>query len=808
MDSAKSVGPARHEPSKKVHRPVGATALSGTCASFIGRIGALAMALGVGAAVAGVGGVAGADDTAGASAASAAGQDSSSTGSAAGSGPGASAPSEAQAPARDPASPSVDSAGDHSPRVSVDGADADADADRRAEQSDALDIDCNPGLHRASEEVPAIEQDAPVPEVTGSSQDTDAEPVETPHGSAPRRAHATSTTVTAQPISQPSEVAADSAEPDRQDLNRGAVANGWSSVPAASAPKDVASEQVVAPRAVAASGLSEATPRMAAAPAVNSIGQAVFGTLGALGVDAATGGLPGLPLQVLLAGLDLIRREIEGLLDNGSPTLAYDANANVLLADGRIVGDLQPSDQDTTDLVYTATDPAHGEVAVDALGHFVYTPEQGYVGVDSFDVTVSDVASGFHIHGLPGLLNALTFGLLGDGGHAFTQHITVGPQREVLVSGLDEPTDFRFLPDGRILIAEKGGQIKVYDTATGTVQAESLITLQPNTAWGRGLLGLEVDPLFADNGFIYVAYVEDQSTQKYERVSRLMVTDPSAEVLTVDPSSEVVLLQGDQPADDGHLGGVLRFGPDQKLYWAVGNNDFTAPDYPPDVGQDPTSTNSADTTNLNNAQELSNIYGKIVRLDPDGGAPTDNPFFDPQNPDSYTSYIYAYGLRNPFRMAFTPSGELLVADVGQNTWEELNNVTAGGNYGYPLAEGPCDGVGTPSCSTPSAYENPIYYYQHIGVLSSLTSVLAYTGTAYGSDFTGQVLVADFDQGWIKALTCDAGYSSCTTEHLFDPGAGPTVSLAQGPDGFVYQLILADPANPYDSPGTGELARYV
>ena len=118
------------------------------------------------------------------------------------------------------------------------------------------------------------------------------------------------------------------------------------------------------------------------------------------------------------------------------------------------------------------------------------------------------------------------------------------------------------------------------------------------------------------------------------------------------------------------------------LYWATGDN----------------------SNNLN-AQNLSNIHGKILRLDPDkydpqnpdATAPADNPFAvnTPNDaiPDDAIPQIWAYGLRNPFRFTFTPDGQLLVADVGNAAWEELNIVTKGANYGWPGAEGVCEGAG-------------------------------------------------------------------------------------------------------------------
>ncbi len=197
-------------------------------------------------------------------------------------------------------------------------------------------------------------------------------------------------------------------------------------------------------------------------------------------------------------------------------------------------------------------------------------------------------------------------------------------ERTTLVSGLDQPTDFRFLPDGSILIAEKGGAIKLYHD--GHVHGEPLITLAvlpTDTDEERGLLGIEVDPDFENNGFIYVSYT---TTQNYDRLSRLTVTGHTA-----DPASEVVLLESDQLGNVFHHGGEVQFGPDGKLYWAMGMN-----------------------TNNPNSQNLSNVHGKILRLNPDGSAPADNPFID--TPGA-VDQIWAYGLRNPFRFTFTPDGQ-------------------------------------------------------------------------------------------------------------------------------------------------------
>lgn len=423
--------------------------------------------------------------------------------------------------------------------------------------------------------------------------------------------------------------------------------------------------------------------------------------------------------------------------NNQTPTLNYNAAQN-LVVDGHIMGNLHPVDADSTKLTYTATTPSAGTVKIDPNGTFDYTPGVNFTSQDMFDVTVSDAGSGFHIHGFAGLLNLLTFGLLGTSGHKTTQTVLIGDQRTVVASGLDKPVDFRFLPDGRILVAQKGGAIKVIQ-ADGTVRDQPLITLSVNEVGERGISGLAVDPHFSENGRIYVAYT---TSGVKDRLSRFTVVGNTAAL-----GSELVLMETTETVGTNHHGGALDFGPDGKLYWGKGDNGSGA-----------------------NAQNLTNIYGKILRLNPDGSTPSDNPVL----PAGALPQIYAYGLRNPFRMAFTPTGQLLVADVGNAAYEELNKVVAGGNYGWPGSEGVC----TSNCA---GLINPIYTYGH-GNGAAFSSVLAYDHT--------KVFIADEVQGWIKMLTCDAQYTACGSPQNFDPDAGTTVALLHGPgsDTGMYQLI--------------------
>ncbi len=422
--------------------------------------------------------------------------------------------------------------------------------------------------------------------------------------------------------------------------------------------------------------------------------------------------------------------------NNQTPSLAYDPIENVVV-DGHIEGDLRPVDTDSTKLTYTATTPAFGTVVVNQNGTFEYTPGPDFAGQDMFDVTVSDAGNGFHLHGFAGLLNLLTFGLIGTSGHKTTETVFIGNQRTVIATGLTLPVDLGFLPDGRILVAEKNGAIKVIDQ-DGTVLDQPLIKLSVNTLFERGVGGLAVDPQFATNGHIYVAYT---TSSVKDRLSQFTVVGNTA-----DPGSEKVLLETADTVGTNHRGGALAFGPDGTLYWGKGDDNYGP-----------------------NAQDLTNLHGKILRINPDGSIPSNNPVL----PDGALPQIYAYGLRNPFRMTFTSTGELLVADVGDKKFEELNRVTAGGNYGWPGAEGVC----TSDCA---GVVDPIYSYPRGGG-AAFTGVLDYND--------GKLFIADEVQRWIKVLTCSSDFASCGDPQVFNPDVGHTVTLAKGPgtNGGFYQL---------------------
>ena len=333
--------------------------------------------------------------------------------------------------------------------------------------------------------------------------------------------------------------------------------------------------------------------------------------------------------------------------------------------------------------------------------------------------------------------------------------------RTTLISGLQEPTDFELIMhDGddshvhQILITEKGGAIKLYDMHSQTLS--TLTNLSVVTANGeRGLIGIEVDPNFWDStaeGYqtIYVAYT---NADNYDQLSSFTLVGNAL-------SNEQKLVESTLLANDFHHGGELEFDPTgQYLYWAVGNN----------------------TRPSENSQDLTNIHGKILRINRDGSGVVDNPFYV-EGGDPNTNRIYALGLRNPFRFAVDPeNGAVLVGDVGEADWEELNLIKPGANYGWPLTEGAEPGSG---------FADPLYAYPHFEGAGngSITAVMVYDD---GNPVAGQkkVWIADYSLGWIRELTFDDEYTSLISERTLDSGAGSAVKLTQGPNGQVFQLTI-------------------
>ena len=285
-----------------------------------------------------------------------------------------------------------------------------------------------------------------------------------------------------------------------------------------------------------------------------------------------------------------------------------------------------------------------------------------------------------------------------------------------VATGLGSPTAMAFAPDGRLFVAEQGGTLRVIKN--GALLATPFLSVTVSSVGERGLLGVAFDPNFATNNYVYVYYTAT-TPAIHNRVSRFTANGDTA----LAGSETVILELNDLSSATNHNGGAMHFGPDGKLYIAVGEN-----------------------ANGANAQSLSNLLGKMLRINADGSIPADNPFYLTATGNNRA--IWALGLRNPFTFAFQPgTGRMFINDVGQNTWEEIDDGIAGSNYGWPATEGPT--------SNPS-YRSPIYWYGH-GNGNFLGCAIT-GGTFYNpavpqfpGNYAGVYFFADFCGDWINVL---------------------------------------------------------
>ncbi|HKG69972.1 MAG TPA: PQQ-dependent sugar dehydrogenase [Segetibacter sp.] len=251
------------------------------------------------------------------------------------------------------------------------------------------------------------------------------------------------------------------------------------------------------------------------------------------------------------------------------------------------------------------------------------------------------------------------------------QTLPDGFSQVLVANGISNPTLMSFAPDGRLFVAQQSGALRVIKN--GVLLSKPFIKLTVNSSGERGLLGIAFDPAFSSNSYIYLYYTVSSGSNN--RISRFTASGD-----IVIPGSERVILNLDPLSSaTNHNGGTMQFGKDGKLYIGVGDN-----------------ANSA------NAQNLDTYHGKILRINSDGSVPAGNPY---TTGSAQRQRVWEFGMRNPFTLAIQPvTGRIFVNDVGQNTWEEVNDCTTGGlNYGWPLAEG---------LSTDSRYTNPIYTYGH------------------------------------------------------------------------------------------------
>lgn len=321
------------------------------------------------------------------------------------------------------------------------------------------------------------------------------------------------------------------------------------------------------------------------------------------------------------------------------------------------------------------------------------------------------------------------------------------------IAGFTRASAVAQTPDGRLLVAEQDGALRV--VKNGALIGTPFVQLAVDSNGERGLLGVAVDPAFASNGFVYVYYTTTAGGT-HNRVSRFVA---SGDVAT-GVESVLTDLPTLAPATN-HNGGALHFGPDGRLYVAVGDNNNSA-----------------------QAPDLTLPFGKLLRLDADGSIPSDNPFVGGFN----DGRIWAYGLRNPFTFGFRPQdGRLHINDVGLDAWEEVNLGARGANYGWPATEGP---------TTASGIAAPLFAYPHVAPVPagsgaggfftgcSITGAAFYPASGpFPTNYRGSYFFADFCQSTVAVM--DLANDNAVS--AFATVGGNTVDLLVGTDGALWVL---------------------
>lgn len=419
----------------------------------------------------------------------------------------------------------------------------------------------------------------------------------------------------------------------------------------------------------------------------------------------------------------------------------------------------------------------------------------------------------------------------------------------VVAAGLNAPIDLEFQPGSANLayVAEKGGRIKVIDTANGSVLSTFVdIAAKVNDIQDRGLLDIALDPNFPARPYIYAFYVVDPAGtvgqtgnagpngggNRYAHVVRF-TADAATGYRTAVPGSETIILGGAgrtladisgagavdstsnlAQSESGriaatgayvdnyikvdsrsHAGGSLAFGSDGALYVSIG---------------DGTSFNFSDPRSVS-VQNLDSLSGKILRIDPDTGRGlADNPFVTAGlSLSSNRARVYQMGFRNPFSISFDSNGGLVVTDTGWNSFEEINTGGAGANFGWPFYEGADNGVlrQTPGyrdfASAPAFYQavasgtvdvSAAYRaFSHLSAdpgfqVQAITGGdVAYTGNRYPAAFRNDYFFTDVSQGEVFSIDLD-DRRDVTYLYKTPNNFGP-VRFTQGPDGYVYYVDL-------------------
>ncbi len=340
-----------------------------------------------------------------------------------------------------------------------------------------------------------------------------------------------------------------------------------------------------------------------------------------------------------------------------------------------------------------------------------------------------------------------------------------GFEQTQVATGISAPTTMAFAPDGRLFVAEQAGKLRVINKK-GRLLAQPFIDRSRfvDSAGERGLLGIAFDPDFSKNRYVYLYFTRKatESQPVHNRIVRFTAAGNKA----VSGSAKLILRLNNLSSRANHNGGAIHFGPDGKLYVAVGEN-----------------------AEPENSQSFKNLLGKMLRINKNGGIPKDNPYYDRKWVKGKNKAIWALGLRNPYTFAVRPgTGTIFINDVGQQTWEEINRGIAGANYGWPYYEGPERLEGSPPPPEGFKHRKPMFSYRHDA--SGIEGGCAITGGAFykpetvqfPASYVGDYFFADFCRGWIRTYD-----PKTRTARYFAKGALYPVDLKVDRSGSLYYL---------------------